>query len=177
MWIFSTLGGVNPKTTLFLGLVVAGGVEKIHTFFFLKASLSNFFQNFLSIKGKMAPGHKSERNKKKLKNLFFHRRTNFNFHIWIVPTFRVPQITLEGSRDQNQHHTNLKYIVQGKIGWKEIISDLQNVPTQQTLAKARLHKLKSLKVAKRMKDLETDNFELFEGFCFLTDWLTDWRTN
>ena len=55
-----------------------------------------------------------------------------------MPTFRVPQITLEGSRDQNQHHTNLKYIVQGKVGLKEIISDLQNVPTQQTLAKGKV---------------------------------------
>ena len=33
-------------------------------------------------------------------NLFFHK-INSHYHIWIVPTSGVSQITLEGSRDQN----------------------------------------------------------------------------
>ena len=36
------------------------------------------------------------------KNLeFFFYKINFHYHIWIVPTSGVPQITLEGFRDQN----------------------------------------------------------------------------
>ena len=36
------------------------------------------------------------------KNLkFFFHKINSHYHIWIVPTSGVPQITLEGSRDQN----------------------------------------------------------------------------
>ena len=43
---------------------------------------------------------------KKLKKIeknfwFFFHKTNSYYHIWIVPTPGVPQITLEGSRDQN----------------------------------------------------------------------------
>ena len=37
---------------------------------------------------------------KKNWNFFFHE-TNYKYHTWIAPTFGVPQITLEGSRDQN----------------------------------------------------------------------------
>ena len=43
-----------------------------------------------------------KKNFEKWKNFeFFFYKNNSQYNIWIVPTFGVPQITLEGSRDQN----------------------------------------------------------------------------
>ena len=43
---------------------------------------------------------KIEKNFEKILKFFFHK-INSHYHIWIVPTSGVSQITLEGSRDQN----------------------------------------------------------------------------
>ena len=43
---------------------------------------------------------KIEKNFEKNLKFFFHKNIS-KYNIWIVPTFGVPQITLEGSRDQN----------------------------------------------------------------------------
>ena len=58
---------------------------------------------------------KIEKNFEKILNFFFHKN-NSQYNIWIVPTFGVPQITLEGSRDQNPYkvgsiHCKLRFVI------------------------------------------------------------------